>query len=151
MHGNCVEPTVFNIEIPNESQGKSYAEATRTADSPSELTTRTTGKDLEITSLKSMIMRLEEQMKINNQQMNELRADNQKLHTEVNHLKNTNLSPLQVVGQTMQYHPESPPRRNIQMEDNIATSLEARFTRGTKRHCDKNTPEKLKRNSGSNP
>ena len=140
-----LEPTVFNIEIPNESQGKSYSQATRTADSPSELTTRTTGKDLEITSLKSMILRLEEQMRINSQQMNELQA-------EVKYLKNTNLSPLQVVGQTIQYHPESPPRRNIQMEEDIATSLEARFdTRGAKRQCDKNTPEKLKRNSGSNP
>ena len=149
----ATEPTVFNIEIPNEDLRKSYAQTTRTADSPSELTTRTTGKDLEITSLKSMIMRLEEQMRINSQQMNELRADNQKLHTEVNHLKNNNLCPLQVVGQTIQYHPESPPRRNDQIEDNIATSLESRFgNRGAKRQCDKNTPEKLKRNnSSSNP
>ena len=100
-----------------------------------------------------MMKTFEKQMKelsekLRDDHKKELRIEREKhnqqlfdLQSEIHQLKTKLLTNNQY---SSQIHPMSPPRQ--------ANPIELRFdNRGAKRQCDKNTPEKLKRNSGSNP
>jgi hypothetical protein len=138
------EPSIFNVEIPEKK--KSYAQATRTTDSPSDLTTPT-GKDIEFKELTDQVHKLtvlyEEQMKVNKAQLEFINY----IRTCYPPQNKNNVNDLPL-------HPMSPPRYP-RTKDLTARSLEQQFeennNRSLKRQCDKETPEKLKRGGNSSP